>query len=88
MVPRPEFEEPVSPKSAREVSLSTLKSLGFTAEQVQSFVPKLGAKGFGALVNFNLGCQYASLPIKWENEQVKAFLVYVHVKFYTASYLQ
>ena len=85
---RPEFQEPESPKTAREVGISTLHSFGFSEDQVKNFVPKLGVKGFRALVNFNLGCQYANLPIKWGDKQMKAFLVYVHIKFYTTSYLQ
>ena len=85
---RPEFPEPESPKSAKEVAISTLHSIGLTSDQVDSFAPQLGVKGFSALVNFHLGCQYAELPIKWGDKQIKAYLVYVHVKFYTAAYLQ
>ena len=84
---RPESPEPESPKSTKEVAISTLHSIGLTSDQVNSFAPQLGVKGFSALVNFHLGCQYAELPIKWGDKQVKAYLVYVHVKFYTAAYL-
>ena len=44
-------------------------------------------KGFAAIVNFKLGCLYSSLPVQWGQPQVKAFPIYIHVKFYTTAYL-
>ena len=44
-------------------------------------------KGVGALVNYYLGCQYGKLLVAWGEQQLQAFLRYVHIKFYTAGYL-
>ena len=61
--------------------------MGLKDNTIKKFTKKMDPKGFAAIVNFKLGCLYSSLLIQWGQPQVKAFLIYVHIKFYTTAYL-
>ena len=77
----------LSPADTKEVALRTLKALDWTSSDIKSFTSCMGIKGFSALANFHIACEYLHLPAAWGPEQVKAFLIYVNHKYYSAAYL-
>ena len=80
----PFYKEPESNQSSKAYALA---EMGLSEVKIKKFTKKMDPKGFAAIVNFKLGCLYIKLPVQWGQPQVRAFLIYVHVEFYSMAYL-
>ena len=82
------MEEPPMPTNTKEFALETLSDIGMTSAEIKKFTAKMGAPAFSAIANFKLACEMFDEPIAWGEDQVKAFLIYINSKFYSAAYLR
>ena len=76
------------PTNTKEFALEALSEIGMTSAEIKKFTVKMGNPGFSAIANFKLACEMFDLPIAWEEDQVKAFLIFINSKFYSAAYLR
>ena len=83
----PAEREIIPAASSKEFAFRSLKAMGLDDVEIQSFTKGMGAKGFSALANFHIACEYFNLPLAWGAKQVKAFLIFINYKFYAASYV-
>lgn len=83
----PAEREIIPAASSKEFAFRSLKAMGLDDAEIQSFTKGMGAKGFSALANFHIACEYFDLPLAWGAKQVKAFLIFINYKFYAASYV-
>ena len=83
----PAEQEIISAANSKEFALRLLKAIGLDDEDIQNFTKGMGVKGFSALVNFHVACEHFNLPVTLGPKQVKAFLIFINYKYYTASYI-
>ena len=74
-------------KTTKSFAIAALSELGLNEAQIKTFTKGMSIKGFSAIANFKIACQFFSLPVAWGDEQIKVFLIYVNYKFYTSGYL-
>ena len=83
----PAEQEVISADNTKDFALRSLKAMGLHGEDIRSFTAGMGAKGYSALANFHVACEHFNLPLAWGSKQVKAFLIFINYKYYSAPYV-
>ena len=81
-------EVQLSESNTKTFALNLLSKLGLNESDIKKFTKDIGPKGYSALANFAVACEFMEIPTEWGSKQIQAFLIYVNYKYYAASYLE
>ena len=73
--------------NTKAYALMLLNELGLNKADITKFTAGMGPKGYSALANFRIACDYMGVPVSWGEQQIQAYLIYVNYKYYAAQYL-
>ena len=71
---------------AKAFALRTAQAL-YVPNPVQ-FIESLPVKKVTALAHFAVACESHDLPLLWGDEQISAYLPFLHAQYYSASYIE
>ena len=77
----------LQPNNTKAYALMLLNELGLNKTDITKFTAGMGPKGYSALANFRIACDYMGVPVSWGEQQLQAYLIYVNYKYYAAQYL-
>ena len=83
----PAENESFSMLTTKDFALRSPRKLDLNNDDIKSFMAGMGIKGYSALANFHVACEYFNLQVEWGPKQVKAFLIFINYKYYAASYV-